>query len=1337
MKKWIFLLLLFPLTCVAQTYQYLGVEDGLSNRRVYCIQKDRTGYMWFLTHEGIDRYNGKDFKRYKLMDGDTEVNSLLNLNWLYIDQDGVLWEIGKKGKIFRYDRIHDTFELAYKLPIENFRDLPAPVSFAWLDQNKHIWLCNEETIFLYNTATGEICHIKNDIEGEITDMEQIDETHFYIGTEMGIHYAKLENNTLELIHCDKLENVKAQVIDLHFDRKLGKLFIGTFLRGVLVYDMSIKSITQPEYNLKDISISKFRPLNDKELLIATDGGGVHKMNIETYHIEPFIITDYNSNNGMNGNSINDIYVDDEERIWLANYPIGVTVQNNRYSSYKWIKHSIGNKQSLINDQVNAIIEDSDGDLWFATNNGISFFDSKTGQWRSVLSSFEKSQENKSHIFLTLCEVAPGTIWAGGYSSGAYQIDKKTFNVSYFMPPLYTRTSMRPDKYIRDIKMDCQGYIWSGGFYNLKRINLKTQDVRFYQGLNSITAIVEKDEKSMWIGSATGLYLLDKESGKWERIKLPVESTYIYSLYQAKNGSLYIGTSGSGLLIYDCNTKLFTHYYSENCALISNNIYTILSDADKEILMSTETGLTSFYPQEKKFYNWTEDMGLMTTHFNALSGVLRKNNNFVLGSADGAVEFHKDMKLPRSYSSKMIFSDFKLFYQTIYPGDNDSPLKESINDTKVLELKYNQNIFSLQVSSINYDYPSNILYSWKLDGFYKEWSKPASENTIRYTNLALGKYTLRVRAISNEDKRIVLEERSLDIIIAQPFWLTFWAVLLYAGIIFLIAMILLRILILRKQRKVSDEKIHFFINTAHDIRTPLTLIKAPLEELREKETLSKEGISNMNTALRNVNALLRLTTNLINFERADVYSSELYISEHELNTFMNEIFNAFQQYANIKHINFTYESNFRYMNVWFDKEKMESIFKNIISNALKYTPENGNVQIFVSETSDSWSVEVRDTGIGIPASEQNKLFKLHFRGSNAINSKVTGSGIGLMLVWKLVRLHKGKINLSSVENQGSVIKITFPKDSKLYRKAHLATPSKQRQEIKSLNDDAAPSPEIYETAQKKENAGHQRILIVEDNDELRNYLSQTLSGDYTIQVCSNGKEALTIIPEYKPELVISDIMMPEMRGDELCQVIKNNIETSHIPVILLTALNNEKDILSGLNIGADEYVVKPFNIGILKANISNLLANRALLRSKYANLDLEDEENDEDCINCSQDIDWKFIANVKKNVEDNIDNPALTVDVLCSLMGMSRTSFYNKLRALTDQAPGDYIRLIRLKRAIQLLKEDAHSITEIAEMTGFSDAKYFREVFKKHYNVSPSQYFKEKKAVHKEEGEKEE
>ncbi len=624
-----------------------------------------------------------------------------------------------------------------------------------------------------------------------------------------------------------------------------------------------------------------------------------------------------------------------------------------------------------------------------------------------------------------------------------------------------------------------------------------------------------------------------------------------------------------------------------------------------------------------------------------------------------------------------------------------------------------------MSSINYDYPSNILYSWKLEGFYDQWSRPGNENIIRFTNLSPGEYTLHIRAVSNEDKRIVLEERAMQISIAQPIWLSFWAMLVYAIVLAVIAIIVLRIIILRKQRKVSDEKIHFFINTAHDIRTPLTLIKAPLEEIREREALTKDGISNMNTALRNVNALLRLTTNLINFERADVYSSELYISEYELNTYLTETFNAFRPYASVKHINFTYESNFRYLNVWIDKEKMDSILKNIISNALKYTPENGSVHIYASETNDSWNVEVNDTGIGIPANEQKKLFKIHFRGSNAINSKVTGSGIGLMLVWKLVHLHKGKINLSSVEHQGSSIKISFPKDSKHFHKAHLATRTRE------LSTEQVPhvSPaEIYEKAKKQHDQNLQRLLIVEDNDELRNYLTHTLSDNYTIQTCSNGKEALTIVKEYMPELIISDIMMPEMRGDELCAAIKNDIETSHIPIILLTALNDEKNILEGLKIGADEYIVKPFNIGILKATIANLLTNRALLKSKYANLEVSEEE--EVSPNCATDLDWKFIATVKKSVEENIDNPAFNVDVLCNLLNMSRTSFYNKLKALTDQAPADYIRLIRLKRAAALLKTGQHSVTEISELTGFNDVKYFREVFKKHFKMSPSKYCKE-------------
>lgn len=1319
MKKILFLLLLLPLMVSAQTYKYIGVEDGLSNRRVYYIQKDKKGYMWFLTHEGVDRYDGKEFKRYKLMDNGEELNSLLNLNWLYLDHENTLWEIGKKGKVFRYDPLRDEFTLVYKLPEDVVKDRPAPISYSFIDKNNNIWLCNDEYLYLYNTHTQQTLQIRNEIEEDITDIEQIDETHFFIGTEQGIHHAELKNRALHLLPCDKLDNLPIQINELYFHRPSRKLFIGTFERGIYVYDMNTKRSTQPRMSLTDVSITRIKPLNNKELLVATDGAGVYKINVNSYQTTPYIVADYNQHNEMNGNNIPDFYVDDEQRIWLANYPIGITVRNNRYSGYNWIKHSIGNKQSLINDQVNSIIEDSDGDLWYGTNNGISYYNSANGTWHSFMSSFEKDERNKNHIFLTVCEVEPGIIWAAGYSSGIYQINKRTLSVEYVTPSSLYGINIQPDKYIRSIMKTANGDIWSGGYYNLKRINFKNRTLRLYPRLNSITSIIEKDSKQMWIGTATGLYLLEKESGKYQRIDLPVESMYIYSLYQAKNGLLYIGTSGSGLLIYDPEKRSFTHYHKDNCALISNNIYAILSDADEDIVMSTENGLTSYYPAEKLFHNWTKDQGLMASHFNAGAGTLRKNGNFIFGSSDGAIEFNRTMKIPRKYYSKMVLSDLKIFYQTVYPGEESSPLNMDIDDTKELKLSYSQNIFSLKVSSINYDYPSNILYSWKLEGFYDQWSRPGNENIIRFTNLSPGEYTLHIRAVSNEDKRVVLEERTMEISIAQPIWLSFWAMLIYAVVLAVIAIIALRMIILRKQRKISDEKIHFFINTAHDIRTPLTLIKAPLEEIREREALTKDGISNMNTALRNVNALLRLTTNLINFERADVYSSELYISEYELNTYLTETFNAFRPYATVKHINFTYESNFRYLNVWIDKEKMDSILKNIISNALKYTPENGSVHIYASETNDTWSVEVNDTGIGIPANEQKKLFKIHFRGSNAINSKVTGSGIGLMLVWKLVHLHKGKINLNSVEHQGSSIKVTFPKDNKHFHKAHLATRARE------LSTEQVPpvSPaDIYEKAKKQHDQNLQRLLIVEDNDELRNYLTHTLSDNYTIQTCSNGKEALTIVKEYMPELIISDIMMPEMRGDELCAAIKNDIETSHIPIILLTALNDEKNILEGLKIGADEYIVKPFNIGILKATVANLLTNRALLKSKYANLEVSEEE--EASPNCATDLDWKFIATVKKSVEENIDNPAFNVDVLCNLLNMSRTSFYNKLKALTDQAPGDYIRLIRLKRAATLLKTGQHSITEISEMTGFSDVKYFREVFKKHFNVGPSKYSKE-------------
>ncbi|MGJ0733660.1 hybrid sensor histidine kinase/response regulator transcription factor [Phocaeicola dorei] len=1310
--------LLLSLAVSSQTYKYIGIEEGLSNQKIYKIQKDARGYMWFLTHVGIDRYNGKEIKHYKLKEGDRELDPLLNINWTYLDKTGTLLVTGKQGRIFRYDSGHDRFVQIYSMYNYWNKDYHAFVRYSYIDQESNVWLCGKSAIHLFNIESGQKQRISNRL-GNITCIEQINSEHFFIGTDKRIYLVKLENGNLKELSCGKLEMMDMHVHELYLHRTANKLFIGTFEKGVYIYDLNIQKIVRPEVELTDVNITRLSPLNTKELLVATEGAGVHKLNIDTYETEPYIIANYGSYNEMDGNIINDVYVDNEQRIWLSSYPTGITVRNNQYTNYNWIKHSIGNRQSLVNNQVNSIIEDSDGDLWFGTSNGISLYDSKQKQWRSFLSSFNHGLKNQNRIFITLCEVSPGIIWAGGYASGIFQITKKNGNIEYLTPAQSFHLNVRADKYIRDIKKDRYGCIWSGGYYNLKCFNLKTRQGRLYPGLGSVTAIEEKDSTSMWIGTSTNLFLLDRNSGKYNEIHLPGGATYIYTLHQENNGLLYIGTSGSGLFTYDpVKESISAHYHTENSPLVSNSIYVILPTKDGNILMSTENGISIFSPTNRQFRNWTRGQGLMSTCFNAGSGVLRANGNTVFGSTDGALEFPQNIEMPQTGDSHMIFSDFHIFYQTVYPNDPNSPLTKDIDQIEKLNLKYMQNTFSIRVSSINYDYPSDILYTWQLEGFYDGWTTPSDEGTIRFTNVAPGTYTLRVRSVSKEDNKHVLQERILKITVAHPVWLSFWAICIYVLTITSVTYVIFRLHSMRREKKASDERTRFFINTAHDIRTPLTLIKAPLEEIQQKENLSEESqANNMLTAMKNVDTLLRLTTNLINFSKANVYSSSLRISEHELNTYMEGICHAFYSYAEAKQIKLDYKSNFEYQNVWFDKEKMDSITKNLISNAIKYTPAHGEVHIIICHDKDNWSLEITDTGIGIPAKEQKKLFKLHFRGSNAINAKITGSGIGLMLVWKLVRIHKGKISIESVENKGTRVKVIFPQ--KQFRNQQVPTETVQQENVAPVSPSAV-SPHTYKDLYRQHVQNTQRILVVEDNDDLREYLFHTLSEAYQVETCTNGKEALKIIPEFKPDLVLSDIMMPEMRGDELCSAIKNNILTSHIPVILLTALNDEKNIVEGLETGADKYLIKPFNIGILKASIANILTNRALLRRKYADMELH---NDSISINYSNTLDQQFLEAVKETITENLDNSSFNVESLCASQNMSRSSFYNKLKALTDQAPADYIRLIRLKRAAQLLSEGQYNISEISDMTGFNDVKYFREVFKKYYKISPSGYSK--------------
>lgn len=570
-----------------------------------------------------------------------------------------------------------------------------------------------------------------------------------------------------------------------------------------------------------------------------------------------------------------------------------------------------------------------------------------------------------------------------------------------------------------------------------------------------------------------------------------------------------------------------------------------------------------------------------------------------------------------------------------------------------------------------------------------------------------------------DNHQVLEEREIQILIGRPIWMTFWAFLFYALIIVGISYAIMRYQMIRRDKQISQAKINFFMQTAHDIRTPLTLIKAPLGEILKNEQLTEQGNANLNLAIQSTDNLSELANNLMNFQKEELYSSRILVTQHELNQYIQSYMQQFKAYAEQKGINFQYQSDFSSLEVWIDQNKIDSILQNLLSNALKYTPKGGSVTIEAGHNKSRWTLIIKDTGIGIPKEDQKKLFKFLFRGKNATNQLITGSGVGMLLTYRLIKNHEGKISFTSTENVGTTFQLSFPIRSEHYQYRNEEYNNNVVPVL--LQDGISPVMPVVEQPQVTARPDSPLILIVEDNASLRLFLMKSLSDTYQVEGAENGQEAIDKIKIQQPDLIISDVMMSVMDGETMCRTLKSDIETSHIPIILLTALGDKKDILRGLETKADMYIVKPFDLMVLKANISNILENREIIRKKLQQASVSPEAPTEE-IAMPTNLDNEFMQKVTALVKENLGKD-LTVDTLCAGMNMSRTSFYNKIKALTGMAPNDFIRNIRMQEAATLLRSQKYTVAEVGDMMGFADPKYFTDTFKKFYGVPPSIYKK--------------
>ena len=823
-----------------------------------------------------------------------------------------------------------------------------------------------------------------------------------------------------------------------------------------------------------------------------------------------------------------------------------------------------------------------------------------------------------------------------------------------------------------------------------------------------------------VATSPGFYLIEKYTGKISHFfRNPADAgvnsnTFVQSMTFVPGGKVWLSTDGGGLNLFDLKTRKAINYSTRD-GLPSNEVLGTQIDDKGRLWVATGKGLAYIVNAGKKnakvfrvgFFA-PETQNISRYSFSKLGDGL-----FAHGSTGGAFIFRASDIVNKPYSAPLHFTAF----ETLKNIDNLSPERERqytemLNAGKTLDLAYDENAFIISFASINFSNQDDILYSYKMEGMDYDWSVPDVARQARYTNIPPGDYEFTVKCISKNTGE-VLDSRSLRIHVAQPYWNTPFAWLVYFLLMSGFAWLAWRYFANRMARKNFAEKINFFVNTAHDIRTPITLIMAPLSELKREKGLSEQGNEFLNIAIHNTKRLFWLINQLLDFQKFDSNKS-LNVMKYDLADYLHTKYLEFQPLCERKGLSFILEAGKAPVYLWYDKEKMSKILDNLLSNAIKYTPEGGSVKMRLTESEKNVQIEIADTGIGIPQKAQKHLFSNFYRASNAVNSKETGSGLGLLLTKQLVHMHKGSISYESTENKGSVFTVTFKKGF-----VHLAkhiTPQHTDEEksvVQSRQEDALPT----DTGDKVRNT----LLLIEDNDELRYYLTTVFKDDYNVLDCPDSESALALLNRQSVDMIISDVMLPGMQGDELCKKLESDFTTSHIPIILLTARTEKEAVMQGFESGADDYMTKPFDTDVLKMKLKSILQNRQALTRKILAQSTVDETSEESAKEPQlTSMDQDFLKKSTSFIKEHMKNPDFNVAELCRELAMSRTLYYGKLKSLTGQSPIEFIRAIRLTEAASLLRRHI-PVQEVAEKVGFTDAKYFSTVFKKYYGVSPSKY----------------
>lgn len=1233
--------------------------------------------------------------------------------------------------------------------VKNYYTANSPHLFSMADEDsKYIHFFTRKGVVVFDKIKKDFNYIESSSNTNILNAVKFNSKEYLlVTTNKGVLLYNTEKKTF--LSFPKIIDPSTNIVSQIVPDKTGGFWVTNRTGNA----WRIDSITLEVRKFNLISPVTRALIDDERIIIITDksknvwlstyGEGVYQYNTFSKTMHHFI-NEQGIANTLSSNYLLTVFCDRSGIIWVGTEHTGINKISYKKNYFQTYYPNAGSYNPASNF-VRSAMQDRKGNIWISTKDGkINVYNSKMEKSKIFHSDLFKSLNIQGNVYCFLQDKNTGWVWLGTKGNGAYAFDsdKITGSIKHFVRDSRNVQSLALDQ-IYGITQDYKGRIWlatfGGGISLLNTSNLN-QPVfsNFFtnnEGIKQVRCIISDSRNNIWMGTSNGVItfhpdsLIKNQNRNYSYYTNILEDNSSLSSNEAKviiedkRGTIWVGTSNGLNKFIPSTGKMpahFERYFTQN-GLSNDIVQTITEDKNGNLWIGTENGLSEFHPLTKSFRNYRPSSTTMGNLISELAAIDLQSGELVFGSADGFYVINPEDFKTDTTVYPITLTNFILSGVSIEPDNLNSALEKAIFLTKDIELSYVQNSFTIEFATLLYDNEHNY-FSYILENYDKEWNKVVNVNAASYKNLVPGKYIFKVKYLNpsgSPTERIT----QLKIIIKPPLWRSKIALILYL-IFALITLFAIKTVIdrihklqhiIEIEKQLTEYKIKFFTNISHEFRTPLSLILGSLERIAETIKFTPALHKHFIIMQRNTNRLLQLMDQLLDFAKVQNKSMKLNVAQAEVIAHIKSIYNSFSDLAEKKEITYHFSSNIEKWTTYVDSNIIDKIGYNLLSNAFKFTELGGKIEVIVTvnETDQTLKLVVKDNGIGIPDEKQNLIFK------RFAQIQASTTGIGLSLTRELTELHNGEISFVSKQGEGSEFTVLLNTNPALFKEEEINQLNIKpviNQPPHFLLDESDDLPAIKEM----EALNNNKILIVEDNTEIREYLADYLSKFFKIEQASNGVEGLEKAIEYEPDLIVCDIVMPEMDGIEVTRKLKGEFQTSHIPVLLLTAITSDEKKLEATEAGADEYITKPFNIKYLLTKIFKLIEQRETLRKHFS--------MDAAPINftiCKTERDKTFLEKANRIAEQQMINPEFSVDDFAKLAGLGRTVFYKKLKGITGYTPNEFIRIIRMKKALELLGTGDYTVSEVAHKVGMNDPFYFSRCFKSQFGQSPSVYIKGK------------